>query len=276
MPITYALGDLQGCYDELCRLLDRIGFDPAVDRLWFTGDLVNRGPDSLRCLRFVRSLGDAAVTVLGNHDLHLLAAAYLQRPLAAEDTLKQVIDAADSHELLDWLRRRPLAHYDSTRNFLLIHAGLPPQWDLALVLECARNVERMLRSDACTDFFAQMYSDHPDRWTADLSGMDYYRFVVNCLTRMRYCDPQGRVDFGCKGPPGTQADPYLPWFEIATRRSADLRIVFGHWSTLGPVHSENIFAIDSGCVWGGKLTALTIEDEPRRITIDCTASAVPA
>ena len=275
MP-TYALGDIQGCHDELVLLLDRINFDPADDRLWFTGDLVNRGPDSLKCLRFIKSLGQAAVVVLGNHDLHLLAAASQHKQLAAEDTLRQVLDAADSQDLLDWLRYRPLAHYDDTQNFLLIHAGLPPQWDLPMTLKAARDVEQMLRSDLHKEFFAHMYSDHPKQWSDNLTGMDYYRFVVNCLTRMRYCDAQGRVEFCSKGPPGSQPAPYQPWFNIANRKSAGTRIVFGHWSTLGPIHTKNIFAIDSGCVWGGRLTALTIEEHPRRIEIDCASSAVIA
>lgn len=265
---TYAIGDVQGCFDELSALLGRLEFDAERDRLWFAGDLVNRGPKSLETLRFVRGLGDRAITVLGNHDLHLLAAAFDVRLAAPKDTFEAVLAAPDRDKLLDWLRHRPLLHHEDTLGFTLIHAGLPPQWDLRQALSCASEVEAVLRGDGYGEFFQEMYGNRPNRWSDGLAGWDRLRFIVNCFTRLRYCMPDGRLMLKEKGRPGTQRSGALPWFSIPGRASRDLRILFGHWSTLGPRPEPGIFPLDTGCLWGGELTALRLEDR-QRFRWDC-------
>ncbi|WP_029918957.1 symmetrical bis(5'-nucleosyl)-tetraphosphatase [Nevskia soli] len=258
---TYVIGDLQGCYDPLRRLLDLLHFNPAEDRLWFAGDLVNRGPQSLLTLRYVRGLGSAALTVLGNHDLHLLAVANGGRK-GKRDTLEEVLTAPDRDELLDWLRRQPLLQESGDGNTALLHAGLPPQWDLATARACAREVEAVLRSDDYLELLKHMYGDEPLTWDASLSGIRRLRFIVNCYTRLRYCDREGRADFGPKGAPGTQGEGLLPWFAIPQRRSRGTTLLFGHWSTLGRIYwpDDDVYGLDTGAVWGGKLTALRLED----------------
>jgi len=260
---TYAIGDLQGCYDELLDLLHEINYDEHRDRLWFAGDLVNRGPQSLQCLRFVRDLGDKAITVLGNHDLHLLAMAAGRMKPRRNDTIADILAADDRKDLLDWLRRRPLLHYDA--GFLLVHAGLPPQWDLALARDCAREVERKLRSDSHVQFYEGMYGNHPDLWSEDLDGMARLRYITNGLTRIRYCDAGGRLDLDDKSPPGLQADGLIPWFRFDGRRTRDIPVLFGHWASLpfgdiGDFTPDNVYPLDTGCVWGRRLTALRLED----------------
>jgi len=262
----YAIGDVQGCYDDLLRLLDTIAFDPGTDNLWFAGDLVNRGPKSLEVLRFVKSLGDNAVSVLGNHDLHLLAA-YDSGIVHKKDTFRPVLDAEDVDELIDWLRFRPLFH--SNGEFCLLHAGLPPQWDLEATRALAAQAERVLRSDDYRLFLQEMYGNQPDRWSGDLEGVPLLRFIVNCFTRMRYLDADGRLDFTHDGPPGSQPPHLMPWFAAPKRRSAGLRIVFGHWSQLGYYEGDHCYAIDTGCLWGGQLTALRLGDPVERISIAC-------
>jgi bis(5'-nucleosyl)-tetraphosphatase (symmetrical) len=269
---VYVVGDIQGCYDELQRALDQVGFEPAVDRLWSVGDLVNRGPKSLEVLRFVRELGDAAVCVLGNHDLHLLAIAADRGKLKKEDSLNAILAAPDRDELLDWLRHRPLIHHDAERDFLMVHAGLPPQWDLETALACGREVEAVLRSDRHVDYFAQMYGNKPDLWDPALSGMARWRFTTNCLTRLRYCDQEGRLALKEKGPPGSQSWGRVPWFEHPHRATRSHRIVFGHWSTLGYLARHNVWALDTGCLWGGTLTLLRIDrDPPVHRSLPCRA-----
>ena len=256
---VYAIGDVQGCYDELRRLLDRLDFDPGRDRLWLTGDLVNRGPGSLATLRFIRGLGDAAVTVLGNHDLHLLAlAAQRKSTLRPGDTLAETLAAPDRDELLHWLVRRPLLHEDSTVDFVMIHAGLPPQWDLPLARSLAREVESVL-VNAEPDFYSRMYGDEPAAWDPTLAGMDRLRFAINCFTRLRYCTAAGRLLMKLKGPPDTAPPHALAWFSVPGRRSLGTRIVFGHWSALGFRAADGVYSLDTGCVWGGSLTALRID-----------------
>ncbi len=254
----WAVGDVQGCYDELCRLLDRIGFDPARDRLWLTGDLVNRGPRSLETLRLVRGLGDAAMTVLGNHDLHLLAVAY-GNARRANRTLQPVLEAPDREPLLDWLCQRPLLHHAPEVGYTLVHAGIAPQWDLDTARRCARQAEARLRGPDRRTFLREMYGDRPNLWSPHLSGRARERFTINALTRMRYCTPDGRLDMIHKGPPGTQPHGYVPWFEFPGRRSRGLRIVFGHWSTLGRIGAQGVYPTDTGCLWGGALTALRLD-----------------
>ncbi|MGB5305892.1 MAG: symmetrical bis(5'-nucleosyl)-tetraphosphatase [Gammaproteobacteria bacterium] len=272
---VFAIGDVQGCFDELRALLDLIEFNPDRDRLWFAGDLVNRGPKSLEILRFVRDLGPAATTVLGNHDLHLLAAAH-GKPLDRGDhTLDAILQAPDREVLIDWLRRQPLLHHDATLGYTMVHAGLPPQWDLPLAQQCAQEVESVLRGARLPKFIRHMPGKKPNCWSADLTGWDRLRFIVNCLTRIRYCNPAGKLDFKSKGPPGTQRNGYYPWFEIPARASRDLNIIFGHWSTLGPRNDPGIFPIDTACLWGGHLTALRIDSGPTRHALPCRGARRP-
>ena len=265
MP-TFAIGDLQGCYDELMDLLEAVRFDPAADRLWFTGDLVNRGPQSLACLRFVKDLGDGAVSVLGNHELHLLAIGNGQpQYLHAGDTLDEILEADDRAELLDWLRLLPLAHHDGHSGFTMVHAGLPPQWRLDETLHYATEVDQALRGPRYRDYFANMYGNEPDRWSACLDGWDRLRFITNCLTRIRYCSADGVLDLNEKGAPGNQPETALPWFEVAGRKTRTHKIIFGHWAALRDYHQNygrfNVYPLDMGCVWGGELVALCLEDE---------------
>ena len=255
----WAIGDVQGCCDELEQLLARIRFSGERDRLWFVGDLVNRGPRSLKALRLVHALGDNAVSVLGNHDLHLLAVALAGEKLRKNDTLSEILAAADRDELLEWLLLLPLAHFESEHGDLLLHAGVLPQWSVALTLQLAGEVQRALREDPRM-LLSDMYGDQPDRWQATLAGPDRLRFAINVLTRLRFCTADGRVDFKQKGKPESAPKPWLPWFKVPGRASREQRIVFGHWSALG-FHSERgELALDTGCVWGGALTAVNLDD----------------
>lgn len=258
----YAIGDVQGCHEELRALLDALDFRADRDELWFVGDLVNRGPRSADVLRFVRDLGANAICVLGNHDLHLLAVAlgHGARRLKRGDTLEGVLQARDRDRLLEWLLSRPLAHHDTLRGDLLVHAGLVPQWRAADAARLAREVEQALARDA-PGVFSQMYGNEPDTWSETLSGAARHRFVINALTRLRYCTAEGRMDLSRKGAPGTVAPPLAPWFEFGDAASRGARVICGHWSTLGYSASHGVIALDTGCVWGGALTALAL-DEP--------------
>ncbi len=272
---TYAIGDIQGCYDQLQQLLERIRFDPACDTLWFAGDLVNRGPQSLEVLRFVKGLGERALTVLGNHDLHLLAVwQNKHHHFKSNDTLLPLINAPDRDELLEWLRRRPLLHYDAALGCLLVHAGLPPQWDLATAERCAHEVEEALRGDRFLGFMENMYGNKPKQWSEQLDGWERLRFIVNCFTRLRFCTVDGELDFHHKGRPGGGENGVLPWFRVPGRRSREQRVLFGHWSTLGLYSDDNVRALDTGCLWGGALTALRLDDDT--VTqIACPAICAP-
>jgi bis(5'-nucleosyl)-tetraphosphatase (symmetrical) len=266
---TYAIGDLQGCYDALQRLLDKLQFDPVKDQLWLAGDLVNRGPDSLASLRFVKSLGDNAITVLGNHDLHLLAIA-ADHKTTKDPGLKEILAAADVDELIDWLRKQPLLHYDAQLDFALVHAGIYPAWTLQQAIEYAAELHQMLASDNYLDFIHHMYGNKPRSWRDELNGWDRLRFIVNSFTRMRYCDADGKLNLKDKGPIGSQRKGSLPWFDMPKRKSRKQRILFGHWSTAGRLNRENVYALDTGCIWGGDLTALQLDAEPPRyISIAC-------
>lgn len=273
---VYAIGDVQGCFDELQALLEKLRFTPGTDRLWFVGDLVNRGPKSLETLRFIRNLGPGAVTVLGNHDLHLIAAAH-GRPLDKDGaTLDGILKAPDREALVTWLCQQPLLHHDAGLGYTLVHAGLPPQWDLRQAQDCAREVEAVLRSDRLPAFLKHLYGNQPQLWSDDLTGWDRLRFIVNCFTRLRFCNEDGGLELRCKGPPGRQPVHCHPWFEIPWRASRDLNIIFGHWSTLGPRDDPGIYPIDSACLWGGRLTALRIDTEPQRIELPCAGQQVPS
>ncbi len=257
MP-TYAIGDLQGCHTSLLHLLDEIRFDPAADRLWLVGDLVNRGPASLDVLRTVKKLGDAAISVLGNHDLHLLALAEGFGRAHKGDTLDEVLNAPDRDELLAWLRRQRLAWRDG--EVLMVHAGVLPSWTADDTMERAAEAEAVLRGPHYRDFFAQMYGNAPVAWDDGLKGVERLRVIVNAFTRLRYCSAAGEMEFHHKGAPGTQPAGWLPWFEIPGRRSAEATVVIGHWSTLGLINRQDLIALDTGCLWGGRLTAVRLED----------------
>lgn len=269
----YAIGDIQGCYDDLRHLLDKIDFNKKNDQLWFVGDLVNRGPKSLETLRFIKSLGNSAICVLGNHDLHLLAVAYKCSPVRAKDTLRPILQAKDKDELLYWLRHRPLFHYND--DFCLLHAGLPPQWNFAMAKKMAKKVEKELRGNNYLKFFKDMYGNEPEQWSDKLKDHEQLRFAVNCFTRMRLCDAKGCLDFKYSGKLGSQPKHLIPWFDLPDRKNAHLKIIFGHWSALGYHHSNNCYAIDTGCLWGGQLTALKLNSKMHRISVDCKGHRIP-
>jgi len=272
----YAIGDIQGCLEPLQQLLRRIDFSPDRDQLTFVGDLVNRGPDSLEVLRLVRSLGAAARVVLGNHDLHLLALHHdPQRRPRAGDTLDAVLAAPDREALLDWLIVQPLLIDDTEGGDLVVHAGVVPDWDLATALECASDAGRALRADP-RHFLQHMYGNKPDRWR-DVSGANSrHRFTINVLTRLRYCKADGTIDLKMKDSPSADDGPWKPWFAHAGRRLRERRIIFGHWSTLGLRHGPDLVALDTGCVWGGALTAIRLDDpQAAPVQVPCRACQLP-
>jgi bis(5'-nucleosyl)-tetraphosphatase (symmetrical) len=271
----YAIGDIQGCCDELKSLLQRCNFAADRDQLWFVGDLVNRGPQSLETLRFVRSLGASATVVLGNHDLHLLALAFgSKRKPKDGDTLEAILAAPDRDQLLEWLLGRPLAVFDEPRGDFLVHAGLAPDWTPRVAAKLAREVEAVLRDDARTLFDA-MYGNKPDKWSESLRGMDRLRFVINAFTRMRFCTRDGIVDLKAKGAPGEQPADLYPWFDVPGRKSADVRVICGHWSTLGLKRRRDLLALDTGCVWGGSLTAVDLDAEAEPVQLPCRSHQEP-
>lgn len=256
---TYAIGDIQGCFDSFQRLLDECGFNPAGDQLWLVGDLVNRGPKSLETLRFVKQLGDAAITVLGNHDLYLLMAAHGgAKKRGKDDTIQPILDAPDCEELLDWLRHQPLCHTEG--KFCLVHAGLLPQWTAAQAEHLSREVEQALQGNTYHEFLLNMWGSEPAGWSDELSGWERMRVIVNAMTRMRFCTPEGIMEFHTKGELINAPAGHLPWFEAPNRKSADSVLVTGHWSALGLKITPNLLALDSGCLWGGHLTAVRLED----------------
>ena len=267
---VYAIGDLQGCYDPFRELLDAIRFDPDEDTLWLTGDLVNRGPKSLKTLRFVKSLGDSVITVLGNHDLHLLALASGQIHFGRRfETLEKVLSARDSDELIDWLRHRPLAHYDDGLNTLLVHAGTHPSWSVNKTLARAAEVETVLRGDDYEALLGKMYGNTPAQWSGSLTGYKRLRFIINCLTRMRMLTAKGRLNFSHSGSPFRARKNLTPWFEAERLRWAGTRVVFGHWSALGLIVLPDLIALDTGCIWGRQLTAVRLDKRvPRVIQVD--------
>ncbi|MGJ7916830.1 symmetrical bis(5'-nucleosyl)-tetraphosphatase [Massilia sp. LXY-6] len=271
---TYVIGDLQGCAHEAGLLLERIGADARAmkdARILFVGDLINRGPESLAALRRMKALSESSggriEALLGNHDLHLLAVAAGVQKASRSDTLDEILAAPDCEELIAWLRRRPLAMFVDAH--LLVHAGVPPQWSAEQTMRLAAEVEAVLRGDGWIDFLAQMYGNEPDRWDDSLTGIERLRCIVNALTRMRLCWPDGRMDFlhkeSDKGPEGSDL---LPWFDVPGRRTAGVTVVFGHWSALGLVLRPNLVGLDSGCVWGGKLTAVCLDDRTL-LQVDC-------
>ncbi len=256
---TYAIGDIQGCFQALQLLLQKIDFDPARDRLWLVGDLVNRGPDSLAVLRWAKALGDKAIIVLGNHDLHLLAVAYGFVKAHRKDTISPILEAPDRDELLEWLRHQRLFYTEG--DYALVHAGLLPQWSVKKAGSLAHEVEQELRGKNFMAFFEHMYGNEPNTWNNDLRGMARLRMITNAMTRLRFCTPKGAMEFDHKGPPDISPAGHLPWYEAPNRKSADTTLIFGHWSALGLKFHSNLMALDTGCLWGGDLTAVRLEDQ---------------
>lgn len=274
---VYCIGDIQGCNAELQTLLRRLSFDPARDRLWLTGDLVNRGPQSLDVLRFVKSLGDRATVVLGNHDIHLLAVWTGAAPLNKNDTLDHVLNAPDADALMEWLRRQPLMQEDTGLGYVMLHAGLYPLWTLAEAGERAREAEAALTGDNHHQLLTRMYGSEPSLWSPDLEGWDRLRFIINAFTRMRYCDSTGRLLMDYKGGPDTRPPGYLPWFQLPTRKPMPpgTTLITGHWSTLGFHEQPDLMSIDTGCLWGGELTAVRLDGPRERISLDCRETVEP-
>jgi bis(5'-nucleosyl)-tetraphosphatase (symmetrical) len=270
---TYVVGDLQGCFEPLQRLLDECRFDPTADRLWLVGDLVNRGPHSAEVLRFVRGLGEAAVAVQGNHDLSLLMASKGLGKRHRYDTFHHVLDAPDGGELLEWLRHRPMMHVED--GYAMVHAGLLPQWTVAHAEALAREVEDALRGPRYAEFLTHMWGSHPDAWDDALAGWERLRVIVNAMTRMRFCTPGGQMEFHTKGQPDEAPAGYLPWYEIDGAAWRSHTILCGHWSALGFKRTANLLALDTGCLWGGCLTAVRLEDRAV-FQVRCPQAAAPS
>lgn len=259
---TYAIGDVHGCYDELMTLLEQSPFEPHKDTLWFAGDIINRGPKSLETLRYIKGLGTKAVVVLGNHDLHLLALAHQIKKPKGSDTAIQIFDAPDKQELLDWLRQQPLLHYDKTLNYVMVHAGIPPIWSVETALMLASEVTAALRGPNYTQFLSNMYGNSPDIWHDDLTGWPRLRIITNYLTRMRCCDAQGKLELLHNNGPDQAPLGYKPWFSHLKPQSNNSNIIFGHWAALnGSSNKQHIIALDTGCVWGKKLTMMRLQDQ---------------
>ena len=257
---TYAIGDIQGCYAELSELLEKLRFDPAGDRLWLLGDLVNRGPDSLRVVRLVRSLGDSAVTVLGNHDLHFLAIALGGHSLNKSDTFVDLLNAAEVEEIADWYCAQRLIVVDEALGYAMAHAGIPHVWDLGQALELAAEVEQTLSGEDRLAYFATMYGNKPDYWSDDFTGMDRLRVITNYLTRMRLLDQAGRMNFSYKGKLNDAPRGWRPWYEMRMQQPLPIKLLFGHWAALeGGTGFPEVVALDTGCVWGRELTAMCLE-----------------
>lgn len=261
---TYAIGDVQGCFDELTALLKEIHFNSNQDHLCFVGDLVNRGPKSLETLRFIKSLGNKAITVLGNHDLHLIAVYYDHQPLKTHDTFQDILEAPDAAELIEWLCHKPLVHHDSRLNWTMVHAGIPPQWTISEALEKSQEVEKVLQGAQREELLKNMYGTHPDQWSEDLQGFDRLRLIINYFTRMRFCNAQGKLELHVKGKAMNAPSGFAPWFDLPRKTEKD-PIVFGHWAALdGITNHPYAHGIDTGCAWGNALTALNLSTLKRR------------
>lgn len=258
----YAIGDIQGCYDEMMQLLDKLRFNKRLDRILFTGDLVNRGPKSLESLRHVKSMGRRNNSILGNHDLHLLAIANgVGKQQDISPDLMRILTAPDRDSLLEWLRQRPVVIYDKKRKFLISHAGVYPGWTLEETLQYARELEEVIRGRRFHEFLYNMYGNTPDKWSPRLSGWDRIRFIVNAFTRMRYCDSHLKLLFDYKRGPQSRPEGYLPWYDLPRKFDPSVKIIFGHWSTLGHLDYKEVISIDTGCLWGGYLTAVRLDKD---------------
>ena len=259
---TYAVGDIQGCLTPLQTLLNHIDFDPGKDSLWVVGDLVNRGTESLQTLRFLYHLRHSLKIVLGNHDLHLLAVAAGYKKPGRADTLDSILSAPDRDLLLEWLRQQNLLYHDADLNYTMVHAGIPPQWSLKKALKYAKEIEDILQSQKINTLLASMYGNQPDIWDKNLKGRQRWRLITNYFTRMRFCTPSGRLELNTKAGVNTAPPGYRPWFAHKNRKTKNERIIFGHWAALeGNTNHKNVFALDTGCVWGGKLTMMRLEDQ---------------
>ena len=267
----YAIGDIQGCAAAFDALLQKLQFRASRDRLWLVGDLVNRGPDSLGVLRSVMALGRSVTCVLGNHDLHLLAVAAGHREPSRGDTFADVLAAPDADDIVDWLRHRPLLHHDAKARRVLVHAGIPPLWSVSQARAAAREIEDLLRGRRWRQSLRTMYGNEPAQWHPNLAREERRRFTINALTRMRYCDARGSLDLTESGRPGSQRAGLVPWFEIAGRRAAGTHIVFGHWAALGLLRRTDVTALDTGCVWGNRLTAVRLDRPARAVQTRCAA-----
>lgn len=268
---TYAIGDIQGCLKPLQCLLEKIAFNPVNDKLWLVGDLINRGPDTLATLRFLYSMRDSLTIVLGNHDLHFLAVAYGQRKKGQHDTLDELLQAPDCSELVQWLRQQKLLHHDPLLGFTMVHAGIPPHWDLQQAQERAREVEAVLQGPQISEYLASMYGNKPNQWKNKLSGLERLRLITNYFTRMRFCNAEGDLELETKENASAAPVGYAPWFSFAGRKTNQEKIVFGHWAALeGRTNVSNVYALDTGCVWGGYLTALRLDDM-QLIACECDA-----
>jgi bis(5'-nucleosyl)-tetraphosphatase (symmetrical) len=255
---TYVIGDLQGCLTPLERLLDHLRFEPSHDKLWFVGDLINRGPESLETLRYVKALGDNAITVLGNHDLHLLAVVHGIRKASSKDTVEDIINASDRDELCNWLARQPLLHTDKNLGHTLVHAGIHPQWSLKRAHKMSREIHYALNEDL-SGFLSTMYGNSPAQWDTKLPTTKRQRFAVNAFTRMRYCYADGSLNFDFNGAPHAAPKDLYPWYAVPDRKELDTKIVFGHWSSHPAMCKPGVVPTDRGCVWGGSLVAYAIE-----------------
>ena len=269
---TYVIGDVQGCFSSLQSLLAMCEFERSRDMLWFVGDLVNRGPESLQTLRYIHDLGDRAVVVLGNHDLHLLGVWAGHRQVHHSDTLAPVLEASDCDELMHWLRRRQIAHYE--HGVLMVHAGVWPGWTLDETLRLARELENAIAGNDYARVFARLYGSVPATWSDELTGADRLRVITNAFTRMRFCYPDGEMEFHHKGRLGSAPAPLIAWFDVPGRKTTDIPVACGHWSALGLLVRKDLFALDTGCLWGGKLTALRLEDR-QLFQQDCPRTRAP-
>lgn len=263
----YAIGDIQGCYERLLDVLDKVDFSPSRDRLWVAGDIINRGPSSLESLRYIKNLGSSAVVVLGNHDLHLLAVALGGHAIKRKDTLQDILDAPDHEELLQWLLQQNICIHDTRRNLVMSHAGLPHIWTAEKGATLARELEAVLRSPDVEDYFREMYGNYPECWRDDLQGMDRWRMITNYFTRMRFIAEDGTLELAAKESADQAPEGYAPWFRF--ERPDDVRVIFGHWAALeGDTGSDRYIGLDTGCVWGGKLTVMNL-DTDEKIHCDC-------
>ena len=271
----YCIGDIQGCDDALDRLLDTLAFSPSRDTIFVLGDLVNRGPDSLAVLRRLIGYGTSARCLLGNHDLHLLAVAAGARKRKRKETIGDILDAPDRDQLIDWVRSRPMAYHE--RGVLMVHAGVLPAWTCERTLALAGELQAVLSGSDHRDFLHHMYGDEPAAWDERLTGHDRLRVIVNALTRLRFCSAEGVMEFEFKEGADRGPEGYLPWFDVPGRRTADVAVAFGHWSTLGWLGRDDVYALDGGCVWGGHLVALRLDDAGAHevIRVKCPQTLVP-
>lgn len=266
---TYAVGDIQGCYDELQLLLEKVSFDPTKDVLWSCGDMVNRGPKSLKTLRFCKSLGEAFVGVLGNHDLHMLAVARGHRNIRTADTFQKILVAPDREEILSWLRSMPLFHYEETLGVAMAHAGVPPMWSLNKCLRYSQEISDLLQSNQCDLYLSNMYGNLPHTWSESLSGTKRWRSITNYFTRMRFCDPKGKLELSTTSGASNAPQGYAPWYMHQSKVMKKAPVLFGHWAALmGITNHENAIALDTGCAWGGKLTLCKISEGFPRTSVE--------